>query len=201
MKILLIHTTYRFKGGEDSVVESEKKLLQANSNEVFTLTFGNPASIIFASTMFLISIFNPFSYWKVTRAIKNFQPDVIHVHNWHFAASPSVFIAARIRKIPVVHTLHNYRLLCPSGILFHNGQLFLESLQQKFPWSAVKKRVYRNSVVQTFWLAFIVWFHKKIGTWNKIDRYIVLTPFSKELFTRSALHLSPEKLTIKPNFA
>jgi glycosyltransferase involved in cell wall biosynthesis len=199
MKILIIHTIYRFKGGEDSVVESEKKMLQENGHEVYTLIFKNPTNPVKALAVFFIALFNPISYFRVIKAIKRFQPDLIHIHNCHFAASPSVFFAARKKNIPVVHTLHNYRLLCPSGILFHQKKLFLDSLQQNFPWKAIKKKVYRNSVFQTFWLAFVVWFHHKVGTWDKVDKYIVLTPFSKDLFSsKSGVFL--QKIIVKPNF-
>jgi glycosyltransferase involved in cell wall biosynthesis len=150
--------------------------------------------------VFFITLFNPVSYFKVIGAIKKFHPDVIHVHNWHFAASPSVFFAARKRNIPVVYTLHNYRLLCPSGILFHQGQLFLDSLRQNFPWKAVKNRIYRNSIYQTFWLAFVIRFHYKIGTWDKVDKYIALTSFGKNLFVSSKFSVFSQKMAVKSNF-
>jgi glycosyltransferase involved in cell wall biosynthesis len=200
MKILIIHTAYRYKGGEDSVVESEKRLLQENGHDVYSLIFENRANPIKAAVTFLIALFNPFSYFRVIKVIETFQPDMIHVHNWHFTASSAIFFAARKKKVPVVYTLHNYRLLCPSGILFHQGKLFLESLQQPFPWKAVKRKVYRNSTFQTFWLAFVVWFHHRIGTWNKVDQYIALTSFGKDLFITSNPAVFSQKITVKPNF-
>ncbi|GHV57501.1 hypothetical protein FACS1894182_06490 [Bacteroidia bacterium] len=200
MKILQIHTIYRFRGGEDSVVASEKKLLQENGHEVYSLLFENPSHPAKALILFFISIFNPVSYFRVLKTLKAFQPDVIHIHNWHFAASPAIFIVAHKMKIPVVHTLHNYRLLCPSGFLFNEGKLFLDSLQQNFPWSAVKHKVYRNSYLQTFWLAFVVWFHKQIGTWRHVDKYIALTAFSKELYLHSSSGIQAEQIVVKPNF-
>jgi glycosyltransferase involved in cell wall biosynthesis len=200
MKILLIHTIYRFKGGEDTVVESEKKMLQENGHEVYSLIFTNPTNPVKALAIFFIALFNPVSYFRVIKAIQRFQPDVIHIHNWHFAASPAIFWAARTKEIPVVYTLHNYRLLCPSGILFYQGKLFLDSLQQNFPWEAIKKKVYRNSVFQTFWLAFIVWAHYKTGTWNKVNKYIALTSFGKDVFVSSKPAVFSQKIIVKPNF-
>ncbi len=200
MKILIIHTAYRFSGGEDCVVEAEKHLLETNGHEIFYLSFKNPANPIKSSWLFFASIFNPASFFRVRKTIQVFKPDVLHVHNWHFAASPAVFIAARTQKTPVVYTLHNYRLLCPSGTLFHNGHVFLNSLQQSFPWLAIKKKVYRSSYFQTFWLAFVIWFHKIIGTWRNIDKYITLTQFGKELFVNSDLLIKPEQISVKPNF-
>lgn len=198
MKILLIHTKYQQPGGEDTVVQQELDLLKEH-HCVETLFFQNIGGLQ-GAFQFLTSLWNLKAAVQIRNHIKQFQPDVIHVHNWHFASGPIIFRVARKMKIPVVHTLHNYRLLCPSAILLHNNALFTESLHQNFPWTAVQKKVYRDSRFQTFWLAFIVWFHKKIGTWNSIDKYICLTPFAVELFQQSKIGLDESKFTVKPNF-
>jgi glycosyltransferase involved in cell wall biosynthesis len=149
---------------------------------------------------FLCSIWNISASNKVRKKIQEFEPDVVHIHNWHFALGPLVFRQINKMCIPIVHTVHNYRLLCPSAILLHKGSLFTDSLNQSFPWKAVQNKVYRSSVIQTFWLAFVVWFHKKIGTWKKIDAYVCLTPFAVCLFQQSNLGISKQQYAIKPNF-
>src|SRR5690606_5262065 len=108
-------------------------------------------------------------------------------------------IASRL-GVPVVMTLHNYRLLCPSATLFHQGQVFTASLHTNFPWEAVRKGVHSHSVVKTAWLAFSNWLHRKVGTWRMVDRYITLTDFSKQLFVNSSLGVAAEKFITKPNF-
>lgn len=198
MKILLIHTNYTQRGGEDVVVQQEMELLQQH-HQVNLLRFQNKSGAK-GAFQFLAAIWNLAAARKVRAAIKEFRPDVVHLHNWHFASGPIIIRTVKKMKLPLVHTVHNYRLLCPSAILLHNKQLFTKSLQQHFPWSAISKGVYRNSSLQTFWLAFVIWFHKKIGTWQKIDKYICLTPFAVELFKTSAFSVSPEKFTVKPNF-
>lgn len=198
LKILLIHTAYKFKGGEDTVVEQEIDLLK-EKHEVKVLFFQNVGGLK-GALQFLFSIWNRRAVHKVKVAIQEFKPDVVHIHNWHFALGPLVFRVIHSLRIPVVHTVHNYRLLCPSGILLHKGQLFTDSLKQSFPWKAVLKKVYRSSVVQTFWLAFIVWFHKKIGTWKKIDSYVCLTPFAVDLFQESNFGVEKKQFSVKPNF-
>jgi glycosyltransferase involved in cell wall biosynthesis len=74
-------------------------------------------------------------------------------------------------------------------------------MKAAFPWKAVWQKVYRNSRIQTFWLAFVIWFHKKIGTWKMVDKYIVLAEFEKGLFVNSTLGVPAEKIIVKPNFA
>lgn len=198
MKILLIHTAYQFKGGEDSVVAQEIALLQ-QKYEVEVVYFQNDAGAK-GALQFLASLWNRRAAKKIKDKIKQFQPDLVHIHNWHFALGPLVFRVIHSLGIPVVHTVHNYRLLCPSAILLHNGRLFTDSLQQSFPWKAVQNKVYRSSASQTFWLAFVVWFHKKIGTWKLIDTYVCLTPFAVKLFKQSNFGIAEEQFTVKPNF-
>ena len=198
MKILIIHSYYQLRGGEDAVVEQELDLLrQQHSLEM--LRFQNQRGWK-GAMQFLGSIWNIRAANKVKRKIQEFQPDVVHIHNWHFALGPLVFRGINKLGIPVVHTVHNYRLLCPSGILLHQGKLFTDSLRQSFPWKAVRNKVYRSSVSQTFWLGFVIWFHKKIGTWKKIDTFVCLTPFTVNLFQQSNFGISKKQFTVKPNF-
>ncbi len=198
MKILVIHTHYQLHGGEDTVVKQEMKLLKQH-HIVEVLCFQNQAGWQ-GALQFLCSIWNIGSAKTVRKKIQEFKPDVVHVHNWHFAIGPMVFREINRFGIPIVHTVHNYRLLCPSAILLHKGNLFTNSLRESFPWKAVRNKVYRSSAAQTFWLAFVVWFHKKIGTWKKIDRYVCLTPFAVELFQESKFGISKDRFVVKPNF-
>lgn len=198
MKILIIHSHYQLHGGEDAVVEQEVKLLK-EKHTVEVLYFQNQGGWK-GAMQFLGSIWNIWAANKVKRKIQEFQPDVVHIHNWHFALGPFIFRAINKLGIPVVHTVHNYRLLCPSGILLHQGKLFIDSLTQPFPWNAVKNKVYRSSLILTFWLGFMVWFHNKIGTWKKIDTFVCLTPFSVNLFQQSNFGVNNEHFAVKPNF-
>lgn len=198
MKILIIHCHYQLRGGEDSVVEQEIELLR-QQYLVEILYFQNQGGWK-GGLEFLCSIWNVKATAVVKNKILNFQPDVVHVHNWHFALGPLFFRVISQLGIPIVHTVHNYRLLCPSGILLHKGQLFTDSLNQSFPWKAVQNKVYRSSTLLTFWLALTVWFHKKIGTWKKIDSYICLTTFSVNLFQESNFGVSNDQFSVKPNF-
>lgn len=198
MKILLIHTHYQLHGGEDAVVEQELQLLKQLHN-IEILYFQNKGGWN-GALQFLGSLWNIYAARTVRQKIQEFQPDLVHVHNWHFAMGPLAFREINRLNIPIVHTVHNYRLLCPSAILLHKGSLFTNSLRESFPWKAIQNKVYRSSTLQTFWLAFIVWFHKKIGTWGKIDSYVCLTPFAVDLFQQSNFGVSRERFAIKPNF-
>lgn len=198
MKILIIHSHYQLQGGEDAVVEQEMELLK-KCHLVKILYFQNQSGWK-GVLQFLGSIWNRKAANKIKYKIQQFQPDVVHIHNWHYAIGPLAFRVINSLGVPIVHTIHNFRLLCPSAILLHKGKLFTASLRQSFPWKAVKNKVYRSSASQTFWLAFVVWFHKKIGTWKKIDSFVGLTPFTVSLFQQSNFGISKNQFAVKPNF-
>ncbi|MGX5857997.1 glycosyltransferase family 4 protein [Dyadobacter jiangsuensis] len=198
MKVLIIHTNYTNTGGEDTVFSEEVKLLR-QAHEVEALTFANssgPDGLV----QFLFSGFNLKSVRIVRRAIQKFEPDVIHIHNWHFAAGPMIIRCCARSKRRVFVTLHNYRLICPSASLTFNGKIFLNSVKDDFPWKAVKYGVYRGSRLLTFVLAATNWIHKKVGTWGMVDKYIALTDFGRNIFISSHLGIAPDKIVVKPNF-
>ena len=198
MRILFIHNQYLQPGGEDTAFENEFTLLK-DTDEVSTLIFKNPSGLS-GAFCFLLSIWNIFSARKIVKAIREFEPDVVHMHNWHFVIGPLAIRAVHKRNIPIVLTIPNFRLLCPSATLLHKGDLFLDSVHSCFPWEAIRKKVYRDSFLQTFWLAFIIWFHRKIGTWQMVDKYILLTDFAKKIFVSSLFGVDKSKFAVKPNF-
>jgi glycosyltransferase involved in cell wall biosynthesis len=197
MKVLFIHCTYRQKGGEDTVVREEMELLRSKGVETSLLEFNNEGG--WRSLLQLP--FNLSSYRKTKRKLREERPDVVHIHNLHFGASASVIHAVKSSGVPMVVTLHNYRLLCPSAVLFHKGELFTDSLQRGFPWKAIRLGVYRDSHVLTAWLAFSQLLHRCLGTWRLPERYIALTPHARNLFLEAGLGLTEEQVVVKPNFS
>ena len=199
MKVGIVHNAYLLKGGEDVMVQQEYELLKRNKVSVEILYFKNASGKLLQLAEFLTAFYNPFSSASVSRWIDRTQPDIIHLHNWHYCASPAVIRAAKKKGVPVVHTLHNFRLLCPSGTLLHNNKISSDYLTNSFPWQAVQARAYRHSYLQTFWLAFVIWINKLAGTWQLVDKYIVLTEHAKTIFQSSDI-VKKEKITVKPNF-
>ena len=149
---------------------------------------------------FLLSVWNVHASRIIKKKIIEFKPDVVHVHNWHYATGPIVFRTVKKMGVPVIHTLHNYRIICPSATLMYRNRLYIDSIKREFPWNAVLKKVYRNSYLQTFYLAFTVWFHRKKGTWNSIDKFICLTQASIQLFHKAPIHIPMNRIAVKPNF-
>jgi glycosyltransferase involved in cell wall biosynthesis len=202
MKILLIHNKYKQKGGEDSVFQSESELLKEHGHIVDHLVFDNSTIKSWVDKILsgLRLIYNPTSARLLRIKIEAFQPHVIHIHNFILLASPAVFFVAKKFHVPVVMTLHNYRLVCPSATLFYKGKIYEKSINSFFPMDAILKGVYRNSRVQTAAVAIMTAIHSILGTWrNKIDLYIALSHFAKEKFLASSLAMPESRFLVKPN--
>jgi glycosyltransferase involved in cell wall biosynthesis len=203
MKILLLHNKYKYAGGEDKVFESEGELLSNHNHQVERLVFDN--SLIETGLDKILSgimgVYNLRSANVVDKKIKEFKPDILHVHNFVPLASPSIFYVAKRHKVPVVLTLHNYRLICPSATLYHDHKIYEKSMRSIFPVDAIIKGVYRNSVFQTAGVALMTSIHNLIGTWrNKVDKFITLTAFARSKFLESRVNASADQFMLKPNF-
>ncbi|SKC18421.1 glycosyltransferase family 4 protein [Dyadobacter psychrophilus] len=198
MKLLVIHTLYNVRGGEETIVENETHHLLEAGLDVKTIFFSNGKGFK-AMLKFIMLPFNLFSFLSIKNTINEYKPDIIHLHNWSFAASPAVILAAKWANVPIVLTIQNYRLLCPSATLFHNGAIFHESLNTRFPWKAVFKGVYKNSILMTFWLAFTVFLHKRMGTWKYVNKYLVHSEFVRSLFLNSDFGLREDQVLVKAN--
>ncbi|AKD03914.1 glycosyltransferase family 4 protein [Pontibacter korlensis] len=203
MRILQIHNFYKQAGGEDTVFEQEAQLLREHGHTVEQLTFSNNNVVGIKDKLkaALGVVYNVQSAQTIGKAIEGFKPDVVHVHNFFPLVSPGVFWVCQKYKVPVVMTLHNYRLVCPSAVLYYDGKVQLDNIHQVFPLKSVLKGVYRNSKIETASVVLATGVHKLLNTWrNKVDKFIVLTPGAADLFENSSLKLRPEQLSVKPNF-
>ncbi|NGF58068.1 glycosyltransferase family 4 protein [Parapedobacter sp. SGR-10] len=198
MRILIVHNFYQHHGGEDVVFEQEMKLL-ATRHDVKSVRLRNKKGWK-GVLQYLFYPWNIFSAQKVLKEVKSFAPDIVHVHNTHYAIGPLLFRSLYKRKVPVVQTLHNFRILDPSAILFHKGKVFTDTITKEFPWKSVRNKVLDNSWIKTFLTAFTYYFHKKIGTWQHVDKFLVFSEFAKGLLLQSSLRLASNQIAVKPNF-
>lgn len=203
MNVLLIHNRYKQRGGEDAVFEAEGAMLSSYGHAVERLVFDNSSIRSISDKIKAAAgiLYNSASRKKLDGCIDAFHPDVMHVHNFVPIASPSVFFAAQAHHIPVIMSIHNFRLICPSATLFYHGKIYEKSIHSVFPLDPIIKGVYHESVLDTAAVELMTATHHLAGTWkNKIDRYIVMTNFAREKFMESSLHIPEHKFVIKPNF-
>ena len=205
MKILFIHNYYRFSGGEDSVVAAEINLLFTHGHQVELWSMDNkdfPSGLRGSIRIKIITALNTTyserSKKNVITKLKAFKPDLVHVHNSFPQISPSIYDACLELNIPVVQTLHNYRLICPGAMLMRNGKI-CELCVTGSPYQAALYNCYRDSTLGSLVVAKMVATHRKLGTWqHKINHYIALTDFAKAKFIEAGF--PAEKISVKPNF-
>src|SRR5579871_1551120 len=146
MRVLTIHTRYQHRGGEDEVHEAELQLLQSRGHKVRSLLFDNVRITGFGAA--LIGLTSPWSetaYRGVAAEIASWRPDIVNIHNFFPLATPAVHYAAARAGVPVIQTLHNFRTLCPNGVLFRDGSPCEECLGKTIPWPGIAHACYRDS--------------------------------------------------------
>jgi len=201
MKVLLLHNRYQLVGGEDAVVQAEKALLKTNGHEVTLLEISNDelTSVLKKAKAAVSAIYSPASKQQVSVEIAHFRPDVVHVHNFFPLLSPSVYDACGNAGVPVVQTLHNYRLGCPNAMFLRQGKVCEDCLGKRMPWPGIVHACYRGSRAQSAVVAAMLAVHWLRGTWQeRVDAYIVLTNFQKEKMVQAGL--PREKIHVKPNY-
>lgn len=201
MRILLLHNRYQQSGGEDAVVAAERDLLMTWDHPVALLEDHNDR-LIGASgkaTAGLSVVYSHSSRQRIAAAIAHFRPDVVHVHNFFPLLSPSVYDACRAASVPVVQTLHNYRLTCSNALLFRAGKVCEDCLGKSAPLLGIWRGCYRGSRAQSAAVAMMIAAHRLRGTWqHRVDAFIALTRFQKDMLVRAGL--PPDKLHVKPHF-
>ena len=202
-KILLVHNFYQKPGGEDTVFYNEKKLLEQHGHEVVVYTRNNSEikNIFHKILLPFITIFNFKTYFDIKKIIKNQKIDIVHVHNTLCLISPSVFYAALSAKVPVVQTLHNFRMQCPNGLFFRDNHICEDCACGKLS-SALKHKCYRNSFFQTLAIVLMLKIHRLTGTYKKVN-FICLTEFNKNkllLLNKNKKIIDENKIFVKPNF-
>lgn len=205
-RILQIHNFYQIPGGEDVVVRNEKQLLEEHGHQVFSYYRSNKELNEGGKVRKLLipftAVFSIQTYREVRKIIREEHIDIVHVHNTLMMVSPSVFYAAFSSGVPVVQTLHNFRMLCPAGSFFRDNVICEECVEHGMG-CAVKHKCYRNSKLQTMVSTAILKIHRFLGTYYKVN-FICLTEFNRNKLLSS---LNPEKkivdphrVYIKPNF-
>ena len=199
--ILIVHNYYQIPGGEDTVVANEKKMLEDHGHKVILYTRNNSElkemSKLQKLKLPFTTIFNPRTYKDIKRIIRKENIDVVHVHNTLNLVSPAVYYAALSCKVPVVQTVHNFRLLCPGATFYRDGHICEDCVHHGLK-CAIKHNCYRGSKAQTLVCVVNTWIHRMTGVYGKIN-YICLTEFNKQKLLELK-QIKEDKVFVKPNF-
>src|SRR3984893_18160536 len=200
-RVLLVHNRYQQRGGEDAVVVAEQNLLRGNGFAVELMEAANDQIVgrrgkLKASG----TVFHNFSaISKLRSLLQKFRPDLVHVHNWFPSLSPAIFRTCKRERVPVVHTIHNYRLLCAKSTLFRQGAVCEDCLNTTFRLPGIRHGCYQGSRSGTAVATGAMLSHWHLGTWRScVDRFIALSEFARRKMEQGGL--PSEKISVKPNF-
>ena len=205
-RILQVHNSYQIPGGEDVVVRNEKRLLTEHGHEVYEYQRSNTElqgkGIVGKLLLPFSAVYSFRTAREVRRLIREKRIDLVHVHNTLTMVSPSVFYAAFRSHVPVVQTLHNFRMACPAGTFFRDNAICEECVSRGL-FCAVRHRCYRGSRAQSLVSAAILYVHRKLGTYRRVH-FICLSGFNRnkllEAFERQGMKIDPARVYVKPNF-
>jgi glycosyltransferase involved in cell wall biosynthesis len=201
MKVVIAHNRYSSAqpSGENMIVDLEIAQLRTagvdvvpflrSSDEIASLPVAQkavlPASPIYAGR----------AQRELGALLRSAGPDVLHLHNPYPLLSPWVVRTAHAAGVPVVHTVHNFRQVCASGIYFRDGHVCTDCLGRRLGVPAVVHACYRGSRAQSAVMAAALAVHRP--TWRSVDRYIALTDWIAEHLLDYGI--AEDRIVVKPN--
>ncbi|MBW9210783.1 glycosyltransferase [Mumia sp. zg.B21] len=127
MKIVVAHGRYRSSApsGENVLVDQETEALRTAGHQVVRFERDSDEitgwSLADKAMLPARSVWNGQARADLAALLETDRPDVLHLHNTFPLLSPSVLAATAQAGVPVVATVHNYKLLCASGDFFRAG--------------------------------------------------------------------------------
>lgn len=200
VRVLQIHNRYRWRGGEDVVVDAERDLLREHGHAVERFEVGND-ELQGAADMLRTGWSAPGSPAMrrlVAAAIRDASPDVVHCHNLFPRITVSAYDACADHGVPVVQTLHNYRSVCARATLYRGSNECEECIDGS-PYRAVLHRCYRDSRIGSLLVARMIDRHRRQRVWERrVNRLIVLSEHQRDKL--AAAGIAADRMTVKPNF-
>ena len=199
MKTLIIHNNYSQKGGEETVVAFQKKLLEENGHQVYlyvrdynemkTWWLGRSGGLFSA-------IYNPRSIKDLKKIIQSFQPEVAILHNLFPIISPAIIPFLKKQGVKTIQILHNYRLLCPIGLFYMKGQICEKCTGKGREWNCLLNRC-NGGFFKSFSYALRSFVARKMNYFGAVDKFVVLSDFQKNKFISNGFDES--KIAVIPN--
>ena len=201
MKVLLIHNFYQYWGGEDSYVTSLRKLLVEKGHEVYLYSKDSKKIKTFWDKLrTAIGLFyNPWVEKELAKIIEEFKPEVVHFHNVYPLIGATAYWVCKKYNIPIVQHIHNYRFMCPKGILFRNNKICELCLHKRFPFYSILFGCYHRSYLASFFFSLAFYYHNLIKTFDLIDKFIFPSEFIRDYYLKH-LKINKEKTVFLPYF-
>jgi glycosyltransferase involved in cell wall biosynthesis len=209
MKILEINKFNHIRGGSDKHFTDLVRLFQSNGDEVGVFAMSHPENLHSDFSKYFVSqvdyengsLLNKMKgafriFWsfeakrKIAKLLDEFQPDVVHIHNIYHQISPSILLEIKKRRIPVVMTVHDWKLICPNYLLNCEEPYCKKCVAGKY-WHCVSKKCVKNSYAKSLIAVLGLYFHRWLRVYEKnVDLYIAPSRFVKNILAQAGF---PEK--------
>lgn len=200
MRILVVHNAYARRSGEEAVVDFYLHTLRqaGYTVEAYRRSSAEISGRFFGEIRaFFSGIYSLSARREMRRLLREYRPDVVNIHNLYPLISPSILPECRRAGVPVVMTVHNYRLFCPNGLLFSGGEICLECLDAGNEWPCIRRNcegnfgkslgyALRNTVARRLRFYF-----------DGVTRYLVLSAFQRDLLVRAGFPAA--RISVLPN--
>jgi len=201
MRVLLVHSRYRSAtpSGENRVVDQESEELARAGHEVRRFEKDSDEIEHWSAAQKALLparvVWSRESHRELAAALRGYRPDIVHVHNTFPLVSAAVLYACRDASVPVVATIHNYRLVCASGDLMRQGEVCHDCIH-KLPVRGAVHGCYRGSRAATVPLVVANVAHRK--AWRSlVSAYVFISAAQRDL--HRALNLPPSRVFVRHN--
>jgi len=200
MKILQINKYHFIKGGADRVYFNTVNLLEKNGHEVISFSTSHPDNLESRFSDFFVPyieyrkngfvsnilsagryIYNKSAYKILNSLLDVYKPDIAHLHLFYGDLSASILKSLRERKIPVVLSVHDYRLICPANSLLDSCSNICERCRNKAYYQCLTNRCLEGNFFYSGVLALEGYVRKYwIDSLDYIDRFIFVSSFAQQ---------------------
>ena len=199
MKILIIHNSYGKFSGEEAVVAAQKKLLANNGHEVicFERSSADLSKMWFGELRaFFSGIYSLSSRKQIRKLLAEQSPDVVHIHNLFPLISPAILPECKKAGVPVVMTVHNYRLICPNGMYMSGGKVCEKCCGGK-EYQCLLNNC-EGSLFKSLGYFLRNWFARKKRYYlDNVSMFACLTEFQKQKLVEDGF--KKERMVVVPN--
>lgn len=197
MKVLQINNQHYLKGGAHRVYLNTAKLLKDNGHDVFFFSLKEEQSIHDENEVYFpeaidhrnSNIINKFLSIKnfisnkntairLNEYLKKIKPEIAHVHLFMGGLTTSILAVLKDNNIPIIHTVHDYRLICPSYLFLDGNGKICEKCKSGRFINCLTNKCSEKSLSQSGVLALDAYYRKYINSPHKyIDKYIFVSRF------------------------
>lgn len=198
MRVVVVHADYLEPGGETVSAATEARVLTEAGHEVVEFTRYNRDFLSGSTVRQGVQLFfNLQVKRELEQVLREVRPDVVHCNNTFPSLSPSVYYAARACGAATVQSLRNYRMSCPAATFFRDGQPCYDCRGRRLALPGVRHGCYRDSRTASAGVATMTAAHGVVGTWRRVDAYIVVSERARTLLSEAGL--PADRMHVKHN--